>query len=170
MARAAGDKMKLDEKPQLDEFSKRFAVELLARFPDLNQYFAAPEEFQKADNLSLEVRCPYPAELQWPLYIWTEGGAEVSIGLDACHTHFTCDVGQDESEIFAEALLFLDDIFEERIVVMSWVPPEGGFKGKIAGSSFNAPTQIEKEIADTSSGFIVRIRSWKGTFSRDHKT
>ena len=162
--------MKSDLASRLDEFSRRFAAELFARFPDLEQYIVTPKDFQKTHGFFIESPCPHPSELQWPLYIWTESGKEVSVGLDACHTHFTCSDEQNESQVFAEAIKFLDDIFLERTVVMSWVPPEGNFKGRLAGSSFNTPAEIEKEIADTPSGFIVRVRSWKGTFLQDHKT
>ena len=158
--------MEPSEKLRVDEFSKKFLSALSHQYPNLSEYIIDPEK----NELHIEVPCPYPSELQAPLYIWTEGGREVSIAFDACHTHFTCSDEQTESQVFAEAISFLDDIFSERTVVMSWVPPEGKFKGRLAGSSFNTPAEIEKEITDTPSGFIVRVRSWKGTFLQDHKT
>jgi hypothetical protein len=133
----------------------------------LRQYILITKWSEKTRNLYVEIPCPHPSELQEPLHVWTEGEKEVTVGLDYCHTHFTCSKEQNESEIFAEALSFLDDIFSERIVVMSWVPI---LTGKLGGASFNTPAEIEGEIVGTPPGLIVRIRSWKGTFLRDHKT
>lgn len=146
-----------------DAFSLRFTALLFARFPELERHIVASREFQHDGDLYIEFPCPFPAELQWPLCIWTERGHEVSVGLDACHTHFTCGRESTESEVFAEALSFLDGIFAERIVVISFVPD-----GRLAGSSFHSPDEIETEIAETPPGILVRVRSWRGTYLRDH--
>lgn len=150
---------------KLDEFSQRFTNRLFTRFPELKQHVVPLREFQHDGDIYIEFPCPVPAELHWPLCIWTGRGREVSVGMDACHTHFTCNKITSESDVFAEALDFLDDLFSERIVVISFVP-----KGRLAGSSFNPPEEIETEIAETPSGILVRVRSWRGTFLRDHVT
>ncbi|MBI5384084.1 MAG: hypothetical protein HZA90_05295 [Verrucomicrobia bacterium] len=148
---------------RLNELSQRFTALLFARFSELERHVVAPRDFQHDGDLYIEFPCPFPTELQWPLCIWTERGREVSIGLDACHTHFTCSRDAVESDIFAEALAFLDDIFAERIVVISFVSD-----GRLAGSSFHPPEEIEAEIAQTPPGILVRVRSWRGTYLRDH--
>jgi hypothetical protein len=149
---------------KLNEFSQRFAALAFARFPELERHVVASREFQHDGDLYIEFPCPFPAELQWPLCIWTEREREVSVGLDACHTHFTCGRDSTESEVFAEALSFLEGIFAERVVVVSFVPD-----GRLAGSSFHSPDEIETEIAETPPGILVRVRSWRGTYLRDQK-
>lgn len=135
---------------------------LFAQFPDLKEFVKPLREFQREGDLFIEVPCPFAAELEWPLRIWTERGREVGVGLDAYHTHFRSAKDSCDSECFGETLSFLQNIFTERIVVVSFVS-----NGRLAGSCSCSPEEIQDEILETPPGTLVRIRSWKGTYLKD---
>ena len=93
--------------------------------------------------------------------IWTEKAREIGVGFDAFHTHFISSSvpsrAQPESVVIEEALRFVDDLLEERLVVISYP----------GGSTCILQDEIEDEIAEAGPGLSLRIRSWKNTFSRD---
>src|SRR5688500_10723787 len=147
--------MRIHATSKLEAFSQRFAVLLLARVPELEQHIVAPREFQQDSDLYIEFPCPFPSEVDWPLVIWTERGREVGVGVDACHTQFRCGKDGREPEVFSEALSFLDDIFTERVIVVSY-----SRDGRLGGASFASPDETETEVAESPPGILVRVRSW----------
>jgi hypothetical protein len=67
--------------------------------------------------LYVEVPAASEANLSKPLYILT-ANEEIEVGFDFYHNHF--EVRVDITEAIQQALDFISDILEERVVTVSW--------------------------------------------------
>jgi len=147
---------------KMNEFSRRFAEAVFARWPQFREHVSEPRDFQSAGDLYIQVPCSPQSRLEDPLVIWTEKGREIGVGLDAYHTHFihraVPNTARPERAVFEEAMMFIEALLEDHLVVISYV---GG------GSTCIFPNEIEDGIAEAEPGESLRIRSWKGTFCRD---
>ena len=134
---------------RLNEFSAQFARRLLLAHPEW-QGFARDSEIESG---AVEYCVPRPHGDDSPLVVSTDGD-QVTVEFDYMHKHFGwSDVPDDRA--FDEALAFIEDILEERVVV--GVVMNGD---QWVGSSLLEPGEWpEKQPHEMSY-----LRSWLGTY------
>jgi len=147
---------------QLNAHSRMFADMLFRRWPQWLQHarFDPYEDFEKE---ALLVEVPRPVDGSSHGLFITTSEWEVSIGFgESFHTRFGSSGDPGEDNFLEEALVFLTDFVEEKIVIATasendeWL---GGWKIDLRHKGI--------EAIDVDSGVLVNIRSWKGSFDRE---
>ncbi len=147
---------------RLNAHSRLFADLLFRRWPQWLQYarFDPYEDFEK-EALLVEIPCPADGASHG-LFITTSEW-EISIGFgDSFHTRFGTSGEHGEKSFNEEAMKFLMDFVDERIVIATasengeWL---GGWKLDLRKS--------EIESIEVAPGEKVSVRSWLGTYDRD---
>jgi hypothetical protein len=97
----------------LNDYSRRFAERLFARFPEWRDHASVDE--QHASTLRVTVTSPGGAELMVRTY-----GDQVTLDFGPhWHEHLGPWTSSDESKVFDTAIARLDDIVHDRVVVVS---------------------------------------------------
>ena len=150
------------ETTELNVFSRKVAERLFERFPEWRPFARADENGDESGILYVEIPPPSDANLAKPLHILTVN-EEVEVGFDFYHNHF--EVLVDISETVQQALDFILDILEERVVAVSWWSGTSlrGASSEISGRQPEASEHMHPYDH-------VRIRSWMGCHNRDINT
>jgi len=147
---------------RLNAHSRLFADLLFRQYPQWVKYarFDPYEDFEK-EALLVEVPCPADGSSHG-LFITTSEW-EISIGFgDSFHTRFGTTGGSGEPSFNEEALKFLTDFVEEKIVIATasengeWL---GGWKLDLRKDDINS--------IDVAVGEKVIVQSWLGTHDRE---
>jgi hypothetical protein len=147
---------------RLNDHSRQFATQLFKRWPEWIQHarFDPYEDFEKE---ALLVEVPRPVDGSRHGLFITTSEWEISVGFgENFHTRFGTSGEPTTGDFYADALQFISDWVEERVVVaiayqeMEWL---GSWKIELARESLD-----EVEVGP---GELVKIRSWLGTHDRD---
>jgi hypothetical protein len=150
----------LTDESELNAFSATFARELFSLRPSWRQ-FALVDTSQNEEGNFLVVKLDPPVESRSsrPLAIYTNND-EVTVEFDVYHSHF---YWPGDDEFFGNPIKFVDDIIDERLIVVSFWAGE-----KWAGSRTMVATQRLEDLDIPSTASVAKLRSWKGRYSTDH--
>jgi hypothetical protein len=147
---------------RLNDHSRQFATLLFRKWPEWLQHarFDPYEDFEKE---ALLVEVPRPADGGRHGLFITTSEWEVSVGFgETFHTRFGQSGDDGPRDFYAEAIEFLEDFTEERIVLAiayqdgEWL---GAWKVDLRHESLD-----DQEVGE---GENLKIRSWRGTHDRD---
>ena len=147
---------------RLNDHSRQFATLLFRRWPEWLQHarFDPYEDFEKE---ALLVEVPRPVDNSRNGLFITTSEWEVSVGFgENFHTRFGVAGEGAEGDFYSQALEFLGDFVEERLVVAiayqekEWL---GAWKIDLRTGSL-----ADVEVGE---GETVKIRSWLGTHDKD---
>ncbi len=140
----------------MSPFSLQVREEILATFPEWEQY--ATEETWKDSDPYLVVTVPAPrnADTDLPLRIST-GDEEVTVDFDYYHAHFERWAHQPGDTRHHSAQLYVQELLAETFAVASWWQEN---HCKVCGQvELGASLKPPMNIVYTR----VRVRSWNGT-------
>ena len=150
------------ETTELNAFSREVAERLFERFPEWRPYARVEENGDETGILYVEIPPPSGANLANPLHIVTAND-EVEVGFDCYHNLFELLV--DTGETVQQAVDFILDILEERVVSVSW------WSGTSVRESRCEKSGVQPEDSEHVQPYnLVRIRSWKGRYDQDVHT
>lgn len=147
---------------RLNDHSRQFATQLFKRWPEWLQYarFDPYEDFEK-EALLIEV--PRPVDGSTHGLFITTSEWEISVGFgENFHTRFGTSGEPAGGNFYEEALQFISDFVEERLV-MAIAYQENEWLG-------SWKIDLDKESLDeveVGPGETVKIRSWLGTHDRE---
>jgi len=146
----------------LNDHSRQFATQVFKRWPEWVQHarFDPYEDFEK-EALLIEV--PRPVDGSTHGLFITTSEWEISVGFgENFHTRFGTSGENTGEDFYADALKFISDFVEERMVVaIAYQENEWLGSWKI---DLDRETLDEVEVGP---GEIVKIRSWLGTHDRE---
>ena len=148
---------------RLNDHSRQFAKQLFRRWPEWIRY-AKFDPYEDFEQEALLVEVPRPVEgSEFGLFITTSEW-EISVGFgESFHTRFGTSGESAEGDFFAEALQFIEDFVEERLVLATayqdreWL---GAWKIDLRRESL--------EELEVEEGVEVKVRSWRGTHDRNN--
>ena len=147
---------------RLNDHSRQFSTQLFKRWPEWLQYarFDPYEDFEKE---ALLVEVPRPVDGSTHGLFITTSEWEISVGFgENFHTRFGTSGEPASGNFYAEALQFISDFVEERLVMaIAYQDNEWLGSWKI---------HLNKESLDevkVGPGETVKIRSWLGTHDRE---
>jgi len=147
---------------RLNDHSRQFATLLFRQWPEWVQYarFDPYEDFEKE---ALLVEVPRPVDGSRHGLFVTTSEWEVSVGFgETFHTRFGTSGEEGSKDFFGEAMTFLEDFVEERIV-LAIAYQDGEWLG-----AWKVDLRAEPiEEIEVGEGETLKIRSWKGTHDRD---
>jgi hypothetical protein len=150
------------ETSELNAFSRKVAERLFERFPEWRPFARAEESGDERGILYVEVPPPSGANLENPLHILT-ANEEVEVGFDFYHNHF--ELLLDIGEMVQQALEFILDILEERVVAVSW------WSGASLRGASSEKSGLQPEASEHVHPYDrIRIRSWRGRYDQDVHT
>ena len=147
---------------RLNDHSRQFATLLFRRWPEWIRYarFDPYEDFEKE---ALLVEVPRPVDGSGHGLFITTSEWEISVGFgESFHTRFGVSGEPTEGDFFAEALQFIEDFLEEKLVLATayqdreWL---GAWKVDLRSETLD---ELEVE-----PGVEVQVRSWRGTHDRN---
>jgi hypothetical protein len=103
---------------ELDDFSRRFAERLFDRYPEWRQHAVLdPEGGVPPGSFHVTVPSPRTGNELWVRSYFKQ--ITIDFGPHGWHEHFGEWSGSSESAIFDTALRFLDDLLNDRVVVIT---------------------------------------------------
>lgn len=147
---------------RLNDHSRQFATLLFRVWPEWLQYarFDPYEDFEKE---ALLVEVPRPVDGSGHGLFITTSEWEVSVGFgETFHTRFGPSGEASPGNFYDEAIAFLKDFTEERLV-LALAYQDGEWLG-----AWKVDLRTESlEDQEVGEGESLRIRSWLGTHDRD---
>jgi hypothetical protein len=147
----------------LDGFSRLFAEDLLAIYPEWESSMtSAPREAGDEHYLKMEFTAPTGNADDPEILVVTDEG-EVTVFFDSYHCHYDWPSYDQSPPPWVDPVAMIAALLAEDIVVMS------GWKGDKWTGSWHVERAQALEAPTAPPGTDrVRVRSWKGTFNRDH--
>lgn len=149
---------------RLNDHSRQFATLLFRTWPEWLQHarFDPYEDFEKE---ALLVEVPRPVDGSGHGLFITTSEWEVSVGFgETFHTRFGPSGEDSPGNFYDDAITFLRDFTEERIV-LAIAYQDGEWLG-----AWKVDLRTERlEEQEVGEGESLRIRSWLGTHDRDLK-
>jgi len=145
----------------LDEVSRDVVAYLAEHRPAwLDHAKSLPDEASDAQFVEIGFPNPPGGEGQEPLWISTYG-AEVTVGMDAHHTHFPWPTGYNGEDGRPAAIGHVDALMrEEKVIVSIWE------EGRARASSWDVPQRLSAYEERPDGPVELRIRSWRGSYNR----
>ncbi len=149
---------------KLNDHSRQFANRLFRRWPQWVQYarFDPYEDFEKE---ALLVEVPRAVDGSSHGLFITTSEWEISIGFgENFHTRFGVSGDTVKHDFYDEAMNFLVDFVEERLVIAT------AQEGKEWLGAWKVDLRQEKlQDIEVEEGTIIKIRSWLGTHDKNLK-
>ena len=146
----------------MDVFSAQVAAQIFAAFPEWRSKAGEEKAPDGTSYLVLRIAPPPESKADHPLHIDTSNH-EVTVGFDSCHSHYDSWISDSGTSFGADAAIdFVKKLLAEEVVVIScW----SGDKWR--GSAQSEPTGNFKEHLFVHSSDTIRVKSWRGTYSRE---
>jgi len=150
----------------LNEYSKRFAEKLVAKYPQWDAYIKLCAEATAPGSLELTI--PAPNQQGRELYISTSGD-EITIGFDTWHTHYRNYETDDQEDEFIGALDLLEEIVTEKLAVVSCLH-DNDFCMSYISEAGEEPSVEKLNDSRQSQEKVNRflVKSWKGTVDAEY--
>jgi hypothetical protein len=145
----------------LDEVSRDFITYIAEHRPDwLDHAKSKLDESWNTHFVEIEFPDPAPVEGHEPLWISTYGG-EVTVGLDAHHTHFPWPTDYNEEDGRPATMEHIRALMDEELVIVSFWDGD-----RLRCSSSERPENLFMYEEQVNGPSELHIRSWRGSYNR----